>query len=160
MGVTTNFTRVQPEVVARVRRKPELINILWNAGYEDASPLGLTKAPESTHIDKSWDDMLCALDGAGEGRAYKALSGAKQINDTGDLWARAYTVAQVRTAAAAFAKVDLAAVRKTCLEQKVHGYFEEFTEHSIDYPLGHFDRLRKFFAEAAKAEQAIVACSA
>jgi hypothetical protein len=160
MGVLTGFTRVPPELVARLRRKPALVEVLLGMSDEGPAALGLKKLPATTGIDKSWDDMLAMLDGAGAWKAHRALSKARELKTDNGVWVRTYTVAQVRTGAAAFAAVDVKAAKQKCLDDKVHGYWEEFDARTLDYVISHFNGLRKFWAEAAKAEQAIVAESA
>ena len=159
MGVLTGFTRVPPELVARLRRKPALNEVLRGASDEGPEALGLKKKPDSMDIDKAWEDILAMLSGASEGAAYQALSRASELETNDGVWVRTYTAVQVKKGAAAFAKIDLVALRKYCVDHDVHGYDEPLNAENgmLDYALHHFERLRKFWAKAAKADEAIVA---
>ena len=159
MGVLTGFTRVPPELVARLRRKPALNEVLRGASDDGPEALGLKQKPDAMDIDKAWEDILAMLSGASQCAAYQALSRARELETDDGVWVRTYTALQVKKGADVFAKIDLAALRKYCVDHEVHGYTEPLAAENgmLDYALHHFESLRKFWAKAAKADQAIVA---
>jgi hypothetical protein len=157
MGVLTGFYRVPPELIPRLRSKPDLIGILL--GMKDGGPadLGLKKAPPSMDIDKSWEDILRFLRGTGAKAAYGVLSKPSEIpNETG-AWVRSYTALQVKQGAAALAAVDVQKAQRFCETNEVSGYDERLEGALLGYVVGHFKSLRTFWGQAAKADQAIIA---
>lgn len=163
MGVTTICYRLSPEALAIVRDEPELID--WLIGSTDdlggGARLGnvAEARPAWLDLDKAWDDILRALEGAGHEAAYRALDIAADPALHDDQEVRVYEPAAVALGAAALGAVALDRLGAVVAERDLRTYNGEPMAAQIDDVVGNLAELARFWRSAAATGDGIVSCT-
>lgn len=160
MGVVTGFHRVRAETLAMLEANPELMDWLLGYSHDTATgeKLGFVNAvaPPQFGIDKAWDEILILLAGTDHHEAYQALHICLWEEYDGYEEIRLFSPAVVRDGLKALEKLDPDELRREALRRDLRTYNGDPVYYLLDYTLGHLERLREFWREAAKAGEGII----
>lgn len=160
MGVLTGFHRVQAETLKLIEAEPELMD--WLLGYSHCvatgEKLGFKDgiAPPQLGIDKAWDEILILLAGTDHHEAYQALHICLWEEYDGYEEIRLFSPVCVRNGLDALEKLDIEQLRSEALRRELRTYDGDPVADLLEYTLGHLERLREFWREAARAGEGII----
>lgn len=160
MRVLTGFHRVKAETIKKLEENPELMDWLLGYSFDRATGehLGFKDAvaPPYLNIDKAWDEILILLAGTDQYQAYQALHISLWEEYDGCEEIRLFSPAVVKNSLKALETLELDGLRAEALRRALRTYNGEPVEHLLDYALNHFERLRNFWREAARADEGII----
>jgi hypothetical protein len=160
MAVLTSFHRVKAETIRKLKANPELMDWLLGYSHDAASgeKLGFpdAAAPPHLHIERAWDEILILLAGTDRHEAYQALHISVWEDYDGCEEIRFFSPPHVKNGLAALETLDFERLRREALERHLRSYHGAPIGELLDYALGHLERLRNFWHEAALRDEAIV----
>jgi hypothetical protein len=160
MGVLTGLHRVQAETIKRLEANPELMDWLLGYSHDTATgeKLGFAAglAPPQLGLDKAWDEILILLAGTDHHEAYQALHISLWEEYDGCEEIRLFSPAVVKNGLRALEKLKLDELRSEARRRDLRTYDGDPIDYLLDYTLGHFERLRQFWREAARAGEGII----
>jgi len=160
MGVLTGFHRVKAETINTLEANPELMD--WLLGYSHDAAIGEQLGfrngapPPQLDIDKAWDEILLLLAGTDHHEAYQALHISLWEEYDGYEEIRLFSPAVVKSALKALETLDIERLRGEALRRDLRTYNGDPVYYLLDYTLSHFESLRNFWREAARADEGII----
>jgi hypothetical protein len=160
MRVLTGFFRVKDETIKKLEADPDLMDWLLGYTHDPASgeKLGFGDGilPPQLNIDKAWDEILILLAGTDHHEAYQALHISLWEEYDGCEEIRLFSPAVVKKGLAALDSLEIDLLRRDALRRKLRAYSGEPIDCLLDDTLSHFECLRNFWREAARADEGIV----
>lgn len=163
MAVTTVFHRVKAETIKTLEENPELTD--WILGYSRDAGAGARlgcengSLPPRLDIDEAWDEIVLLLAGTGFHEAYQSLHISLWEEYDGCEEIRLFSPPVVKKGLAALDALTGERLRREAIERDLRTYNGKPINFLLDYTLAHFERLREFWRAAARADEAIIACT-
>ena len=160
MKVITGFHRVRAETIKMLEAEPELMD--WLLGYAPDSAIGDRLgfgsgfAPPHLSIGQAWDEILILLAGTDHHEAYQALHISLWEEYDGCEELRLFSPSVVKNGLAALDALEIDGLRREALRRRLRTYDGDPFDDLLDDTLGHFERLREFWREAARAGEGII----
>lgn len=161
MTVTTVFFRVKAGTIDILEKNPELMDWLLGGSHDACAGerLGCVSPPPRLEIGEAWDEILLLLAGTDHHEAYQRLHISLWETYDGCDEIRIFSPAIVKQGLAAFDALTSESLRRAALQRDLRTYNGDPVYYLLDDTLAHFERLREFWRAAARAEEAIIACT-
>jgi hypothetical protein len=164
LGVLTTLYRVPETVIKRIKKNPDLMNVIEYADDHQPDELGLTKLPPSCDLDKALDDVVQLLRGAGHKQLSKALDPEDEkglLEWDGEAAVHLFSPSRVKQIQKLIDQVDTKTLGKKAIAAEATDYNgTPFDEASASSYTGVFKFLAKFWQKAATSDEAVIMSTA
>ncbi len=168
MGILTSAYRVTPDLLQQFLADGDNMDIIFYPDKKSPETMGLPAGwqPPKCRFDKQWDDMICAVKGAGFRQTAVLLETVHPIDyKYADFYIRYWTPETALKLADCMAETSAAEIERICLEKgdvrDYDGYiFGTDSRYPLDYVLDSYDRFAVFVRQAVEQGDRIMAVSA
>ena len=168
MGILTTVYQISPELLGQFLADGDNLDIILYADERSPEILGLAAdwQPPLCRFDKQWDDMICAIKGAGFKSTAVLLETVQPIAyKYSDHYIRYWTPDTAVKLATQLTQTSAEEIKHICAKKgnvrDDEGYiFGVDARYSLDYVLSSYDQFATFVQQAIVQEQIIIAISA